>query len=157
VTDPILVEGHTGQVSFDGFFVTIHRKGFRARAVVGKGEKRIPLPSIAAVQWKPAGGMVNGFIQFTVPGGNERRSSFGSQTTDAAKDENSVVFTKKQMPDFEKLRAAVEQAMSSAATGAPSAPQQDSASDIGKLATLHAAGALTDAEFTAAKAKLLGI
>jgi hypothetical protein len=122
MTTPIEVEGHTGQVTFDGFFVTIHRKGFRARAIVGKGEKRIPLPSIAAVQWKPAGAMVNGFIQFTVPGGNERRSKFGSQTTDASKDENSVVFTKRQMPDFAKLRAAVEQAMSSAAKGSAAPP-----------------------------------
>ena len=36
---------------------------------IGKGEKRIPISSIKAVQWKPAGPLVNGFIQFTVPGG----------------------------------------------------------------------------------------
>jgi len=45
--------------------------------------------------------MLNGFIQFSVPGGNEARSKFGSQTMDAVKDENSVVFTRKQQAGFE--------------------------------------------------------
>jgi hypothetical protein len=44
------------------------------------------------VQSKPAGGMVNGSISFTV-GGNEARSCFGSQTLDASRDENSAVVT----------------------------------------------------------------
>jgi uncharacterized protein DUF4429 len=113
-------DGHTGQVSFDGVFVTITRKGFRARATVGKGEKRIPLSSIDAVQSKPAGPVTNGLIQFTVPGGNERRSGFGHQTSSAVGDENSVVFTRKQMPAFEVLRKAVEQAI--AVGSQPSSP-----------------------------------
>jgi hypothetical protein len=149
------IKGHTGQILFDGFYVTIQRKGFLARAGVGKGEKRIPLPSITAIQWKPAGGLVNGFIQFTLSGGNERRSAFGSQTIDAAKDENSVVFTKKQMPDFDRLRHAVEQAMAAGAIAAPVI--QAPPADLFKLAELHAAGILTDEEFSAAKAKALGI
>jgi hypothetical protein len=74
-------EGWGGQVWFDGLVVTIQRKGFVARATVGKGEKRIPISSIVAVQWKPAG-VVNGFIQFTIAGGNEARSRFGRQSMD---------------------------------------------------------------------------
>ncbi|WP_405580695.1 DUF4429 domain-containing protein [Streptomyces sp. NBC_01092] len=105
------VKGHTGQVQFDGQFVTITRTGFGARLTVGKGEKRLHIAQISAVQWKPAGLMVNGFIQFTVPGGNEQRSAFGSQTRSAVQDENSVVFTRKQQPEFEKLRAALDQAI----------------------------------------------
>jgi len=84
-----------------------------ARMTVGKGEKRIPVRAIAAIQLKPAG-MVRGFIQFTVPGGNEGRSRFGSQSVDAAKDENSVLFTFSQQPAFEQLRSAIEQAISGA-------------------------------------------
>jgi hypothetical protein len=157
-TQPLHVAGVTGQVIFDGSFVTIARRGFRARAIVGKGEKRIPIRSITAVQWKPAGAMVRGFIQFTVPGGNERRSGFGHQTADAAGDENSVIFTKSQMPAFERLRTTVEQAINAvhtpqSVTQAQPAPMVD----LAKLAELHAAGVLTDAEFTAAKAKALGI
>jgi hypothetical protein len=153
------VKGHNGVINFDGHFVTINRKGFLARATIGKGEKRIPVASIVAVQFKPAGGIVNGFIQFTVPGGNERRSSFGSQSTDAAKDENSVMFTKKQMPEFLALREAIEQVIVARAT--PQAPVHapPSAPNIGdqiqQLALLRDQGILTQAEFDAKKADLL--
>lgn len=101
------VKGVNGTVLFDGAMVIIRRSGAMARMTIGKGEKRIPLRSISAVQFKPAG-LVRGFIQFTIPGGNERRSSFGSQSTDAARDENSVLFGKTQQAEFERLRDAIE-------------------------------------------------
>ena len=84
------VKGVNGTVRFDGQMITIARKGFLARASIGKGDKQIPLAHVTAVQFKPAGRMVNGFIQFTLGGGNEKQSAFGSQSMDAAKDENSV-------------------------------------------------------------------
>jgi hypothetical protein len=151
---PTEARGRNGVVAFDGHFVTINRKGFLARASIGKGEKRIPLGSISAVQLKPAGPMMNGFIQFTVPGGNERRSKFGHQTFDATKDENSVMFTKAQMPQFLALRGEIEQAIvarSSPNTGA--APNL--ADQIQQLASLRDQGILTDEEFDAKKADLL--
>ena len=107
----IIAKGHNGTATLDRGFVTIKRSGFLARATVGKGDKRIPVRHITGVQIKPAGRLVNGFIQFTVPGGNERRSAFGSQTHTAASDENSVVFTRSQQAAFEALRDAIEQAM----------------------------------------------
>lgn len=153
----IEVKGHTGQVTFDGQYVTITRKGLGARLTVGKGEKRIHISQISGVQWKPAGLMVNGFIQLTIPGGNERRSSFGRQTTSAVQDENSVVFTKKQMSEFEKLRAAIDAGI--AAHHAPQAPTQSSGSvadELAKLAALRDQGLLSPAEFEQQKARLLG-
>ncbi len=39
----------------------------------------------------------------------------------------------------------------------PPAPADDATSEIERLASLHASGALTDDEFAAAKAKILGI
>ncbi|MFE9432352.1 DUF4429 domain-containing protein [Streptomyces sp. NPDC006640] len=153
----IEVSGQGGQIQFDGQYVTITRKGFLARATIGKGEKRLHISQIAAVQWKAAGPMVNGFIQFTMPGGNERRSAFGSQTANAAKDENSVVFTKKQQPDFEKLRAALDAAI--AAQHAPQAAAAGGSSvadELVKLNALREQGILSDAEFAEQKARLLG-
>ena len=91
--------------------VTIERKGFLARAATGKGSKQIPVRSISAVQFKPAGVVVNGFIQFTIAGGIEQRSRFGRSTTDAAHDENSIVFTYGQRAVFEQLRDAVQAAV----------------------------------------------
>jgi hypothetical protein len=152
------VKGHNGTVVWDGTFVTIRRKGFLARATVGKGEKRIPVGSITAVQWKPAGGLVNGFIQFTIGGGNETRSRFGAQTMDAVHDENSVIFVKSQMRAFEALRAEIEQAI--AARHAPVVQTTPAAPDplahLKQLAELHAAGVLSDNEFNTKKAEILG-
>jgi len=156
MSEPIV--GHNGQVTFDGHFVTIVRKGFLARATIGKGEKRIPLSSITAVQLKPAGPMVNGFIQFSLPGGNEGRSKFGSQSTDAARDENTVMFTRKQQPAFDELRGQLERAIvarHAPATAAGAGPAPDLADQLGKLAALRDAGVLTDEEFAVQKARLL--
>jgi hypothetical protein len=150
---PMEVKGHTGTVRFDGQVIEIVRKGLLARAIVGKGTKQIPLASITAVQFKPAGPFVNGFIQFTVSGGNEGRSSFGRQTTDAAKDENAVVFHYKQRARFEELRDAVQAALSQrhqSDGGAWGIPDR-----IKQLAELKDAGVLTEAEFEAKKVDLL--
>jgi hypothetical protein len=154
----IEVRGQGGQVQFDGQNIVITRKGFLARTTIGKGEKRLHISQIAAVQWKPAGPFVNGFIQFTLPGGIERRSAFGSQTARAAQDENSVIFTKKQQPEFEKLRAALDQAI--AAQHSPQAPPAAApaslADELTKLAALRDQGIISPAEFEQQRARLLG-
>lgn len=154
----ISAKGHNGTVVFDGDFVTISRTGGLARLTIGKGDKRIPLQSISAVQWKPPGAMMNGFIAFTIGGGNEKRSRFGSQTVDATKDENAVVVTKRQGPDFVSIRDAIEKAIADRArpASAPAAASSESpVEQLRKLADLHAAGVLTDAEFAAKKAQML--
>ena len=144
----IEAKGYSGTVSFDGEFVTISRGRGLGRLVVGKGEKRIPVRHVTAVQLKPAGGLVNGFIQFSLGGGNELRSKFGRQTGDAGGDENSVIFTRKQQPAFDALRAAAEAAMASA-------PTRDPMDQLRKLAELRDAGVVTEAEFEAKKTELL--
>ena len=53
-------------------------------------------------------------------------------------------------------QAAYEQQAAQQQAAAP-APQADSTADLQNLANLHAQGVLTDEEFAAAKAKLLGI
>jgi hypothetical protein len=154
----VQVKGHNGTVEWDGDFVTIKRTGFLARASVGKGEKRIPVSSITAVQWKPAGALVNGFIQFTLGGGNEARSRFGAQTTDAAKDENSVLFMKKQMAEFQALRDEIEQAIAQRGRTAPQpvSAAPDHLGQLRQLGELRDAGVLSDEEFAAKKAEILG-
>lgn len=148
----ITAKGLGGTVVFDGCFVTIKREGFFARSTVGKGEKRIPLGSIHAVQWKAPTSLNNGFIAFTIAGGIEKQSRFGSQYMDAAKDENAVVFKKKDGSAFEALREAIEGAIAKGAT-----PISGGADEVARLAELHAAGHISDEEFTAAKAKALGL
>lgn len=148
--------GTSGTITFDGVYVTISRTGL-SRLTVGKGDKRIPVGSISAVQWKPAGALVNGYIQFTIPGGNEQRSRAGSQTFNAAGDENSLVFTRKQAPAFEQIRQAVE-----AAVAQRYAPQQayapapsSLADELAKLGQLVQQGLLSREEYESQKARLL--
>lgn len=144
--------GQGGQMRFDGHYLTITRNGFLARATHGRGDKNIPITAISAVQWKPAG-LTNGFIQLSI-GGADRQAAKGHRTMNAAKDENSVVFTKKQQPAFEALRAALEQAIADQHTAA--APAASVADELAKLAELHRQGVLSDDEFAAQKARLLG-
>jgi hypothetical protein len=148
------IKGHNGTVSFDGASVTIDRIGFLARTTIGKGSKRIPISQLTAVQFKPAGAMTNGFIQFTLSGGIERRSKFGSQTRDAVEDENSVIFTRRQQPGFEALRAAVEAAMVAPTRNGTGQP--DAVDQLRRLAELRDAGVISASEFDTAKGRLLG-
>ena len=104
-------KGKNGTVSFDGKFVTITRSGLNARMTVGKGEKRIPITSIHAVQWKPPGTLVRGYLAFTVPGGIEKQSRLGKATIDAAKDENAVIVGKREKAEFLVLRNEIEEAL----------------------------------------------
>ena len=104
--------------------------------------------------WEPRGRTT--FPTLGEPGGREKKSAFGNQTSSAGKDENSVIFIRKQMPEFEKLRADVETALVQGTQAAT--PQQSGPSfgdQITQLAALRDKGLLTDEEFAAKKADLL--
>lgn len=156
---PLSARGQNGTLLFDGTFVTIQRKGFLARSTVGKGEKRIPIGSIAALQVKPPGLMVNGFVQLTVPGGNEQRSKLGRQTFNAVHDENSVIVTKGQFEKFRPLIEAIESAIAqhqhSPITNEPAETAASVADELKKLVELRDSGALNEGEFEALKSRLI--
>lgn len=154
-------KGVNGTVEFDGTFVTIKRTGALGRLTVGKGEKRIPLGQVVAVQWKEPGAMVRGFISFTITGAQENKRGFGKQTIDAAKDENAVIVAKSQAEEFRKLRAIIEEAVAAreirtSTAGSVSASALSTADELAKLAQLRDQGVLSQEEFDAQKAKLLG-
>jgi len=111
----ISARGHNGTVHFDGRFVSIDRTGFVARATVGRSEKRIPLRSIQAVQWKPPSSMIYGYIEFTIAGGIEFRGRNSLLTSEAAGNENAVIVRKSQTKAFEALRNAIESALAGSA------------------------------------------
>lgn len=107
----VTATSHAGQIIFDGTTVTILRKGGTARFTVGKGEKVIPISSISAIDWKPAGAVIVGFIGFTIAGALENRQQFGGRSMGAVKDQNSIVFSKSQQSDFEMVRQAIQEAL----------------------------------------------
>lgn len=98
----------------------------------------MPINHITSMQLKPAG-LMNGFIQFSLAGGVEKQSKFGRQSNDAARDENAVMFTKKQQSAFEELRAAIERAM---VARAPKASGTDTVAQVAATAIARTARSL---------------
>lgn len=110
-----------------------------------KGDKRIPYSSITAVQWRDAGSWLAGYLQFTIKGAMEWHGPVGQ-------DENSIEFDD-NVEAFKALRDFIQTKIA-APTGAQ--PQVSVADELSKLAQLRDQGILTDDEFAAQKAKLLG-
>lgn len=153
----IRCKGVNGIVTFDGIWVTIDRtKGFFARTTVGTGEKKLAVTQITSVRWKQPSGWMNGYISFTLPGGVETRSGFGSQTYDAAEDENAVLVSRKHTDEFLVLKEKIEEAIAQGQMPTPqTAPVDDPAEQLKKLADLHNTGLLTDEEFAVKRAAIV--
>jgi len=152
----VLASGLNGQLELDADAVTIRRKGIMGFLGHGfKGDKRIPLASITAVQFKEAGLAVNGYLQLSVEG--ELAGKGG--VMQATRDENTVMFQRKANADFDAFRAELESRLAAARSGnaAGSAGQSGTAGEIERLAELHAKGLLTAEEFAAAKRQALGL
>ncbi|MFJ8448762.1 SHOCT domain-containing protein [[Kitasatospora] papulosa] len=93
------------------------------------------------------------------PRRNELRGKLGAQTSNAAKDENSVIFAKKQLPEFQKLRAELDAAIAAqhGAQETGPAPSASLADELAKLANLRDQGILSPTEFEQQKRRLLGL
>ncbi len=94
-------EGINGQIELLYSRVEITRKGALAFGTHGMdGTKIIFLKNLTALQFKEAGKVTSGYIQFVFPGSQEDKGGLFS----AAKDENTVMFTAAQQSQFEDLR-----------------------------------------------------
>ncbi|MFE4857382.1 DUF4429 domain-containing protein [Streptomyces sp. NPDC056670] len=103
----IEVESVSGTVTFDGNAVTIHRGSSRiARSVFGNVTHTLLLSQITAVQWRPASRFKAGHLLFVVPG-----SRAGALPTPVNRNENAVLFGRREEPAFEKLRDLVKDAL----------------------------------------------
>jgi hypothetical protein len=182
--------GTSGRVIVDDYFVTIIHDGeggtlnkMSNRMNVGfAGEKRIPIDTVAAVQFKPVGGYglaisgvndlvgigkiskelgfgATGFIQFSMAGAIERKSG-GLGGWKPKKDENSVRFEASQQEAFEKIRNFIEEKIISRQSGRAiisnaQAPQASRLDQLKQLGELRAAGVLTDEEFEVEKKRIM--
>ncbi len=121
-----------------------------------KGTKEIPYRSIVAIQIKEAGAMFNGFLQFTIPGGNESRGGLLA----AVKDENTFMFSGVQNNALaHQIKGFIQWEIDRLNEPQPqSVPTQPTISDeLSRLAELRAKGVLSDDEFSALKKRLIGI
>jgi len=118
-----------------------------------KGTKELPYRSIVAVQFKDAGAVFSGFLQFTIAGGNESKGGLFA----AANDENTFMFAEKKNNEQARL---IKEYIDGRITALHShQPMQSGASlsdELAKLASLRDQGVLSDAEFVNAKARLIG-
>ena len=173
--ESFVCEGKGGDiVELNNGRVTIRRPhGFRAllSPLHGRGDKDIPVSSITAVQLKPVGWATSGYIQFAYPGSMENRGG----VLDAAKDENTVMFTKEQQPRFVELKNRIldaQNAGNNAAAPVPTkaqagrstgrrnlrnaaAPVPTKAQEIRELSKLLEDGIISEEEFASAKRRLL--
>lgn len=144
-------EGIAGQIEVDEAFLTIKRQGARAMLNHGlKGDKRIPLQNITAVQFKPAG-LTAGYIQLSIAGGVESKAGLLA----SGNDENSMQFKSRQQAAFEAIRDHVESAIRMRPSAAVGSAPASAADELRKLAALLQEGLLTQAEFDVQKARLL--
>jgi hypothetical protein len=113
----------------------------------GRGDKEIPISSVTAVQLKPVGWATSGYIQFAYSGSTESKGG----VFNAVKDENTVMFDKKQQPRFEELKNRILEAQSAGTT--TSTPTK--AQEIRELSKLLEDGIISEEEFAAAKIRVL--
>lgn len=147
------VKGTDGQVSFDGEWLTITRKGFMGVITKGgRGELKLHLNQITGIDLKKPGAMAGRFTVIA-PGGVQRSGMFAARSH--RDDPLTVLFQHWRLDEFTALRDAVLAAI--AAQRQQTTPAvTDLAEQLRQLTALHATGALSDEEFAAAKTRLLG-
>jgi hypothetical protein len=151
----ITASGRTADITVDGGTVTITRH--RSALGVDAGTRTIPISQITALQWKKAGRWSGaGYIRLLLAGSPEHPYRPGQiLQTDVLKDPNAVPFDRSQQAGFEAVKDAIEAALARGELGVPT-DTGGIAQQIVMLADLHLRGVLSDQEFEAAKAKLIG-
>lgn len=159
VEPPFRAEGANGQIVAYEDSIEIKREGVVAFLGHGrKGDKEIRISKISSVQFKDAGAVMNGFIQFSLSGGKEDTDG----TWDATTDENTVMFSKASQPAFERVREHVRSKMrefdSTARDGQDrGSDPSDNMEALEKLGELKEKGLITEEEFQAKKQDLLDL
>ena len=141
-------------ITVDDYGVSIQQKGLLNAMAVGiTGTKQLPFASMTAVQFKPAG-MLSGYIQFTLLGGNEAKGG----VFQAAGDENTIMFTKKEQDEANRLKELVEGKIREAqmSKSAPIQNMKSPAEQILEFKKLLDMGVISQEEFDLKKAQLLG-
>ena len=118
-----------------------------------KGTKEIPFTSIVAVQFREAGAILSGYLQFTIPGGNESKGGIFS----AASDENTFMYAgKEKNAQARNIKSYIDAAIRNARTPHATPMAATLSDELQKLANLREQGVLSDEEFQAAKKRLIG-
>jgi hypothetical protein len=150
----MVAKGVSGQLELLEDRIRLKREGVLSFMTHGfKGDKEILIERISAIQFKNAGPVLSGYIQFSFLGSQEAKGGL----FDATKDENTVVFTWKEQEKFQNIKQEIEKRMSPHKTK----PQQSSPSsnldELERLASFRDKGILTEEEFQTKKRQILGL
>jgi hypothetical protein len=151
VSEKHIFESGTAFVEVSPMKVTIkHKKG----TYHSRKEKDIQIKSITGIQMKEPGTILAGHMQIIFSGSGESK---GRSSFDAAKDENTIMFRKKDYPEFQRCKQLIEGYRDAAVQSEATTIQPLSIADeLKKFAELRDAGIITDDEFNAKKQQLLG-
>lgn len=96
--------GQWTDITLDGGVLVISK-----RLPGRKAQRQIPVGSITAVDFRPAGRVGRGFFRVIVAGGfqHETPAGSGSRASDAVGDPNGAAFNRKQQAGFEAIRDAL--------------------------------------------------
>lgn len=147
------LDGVNGQLELYEDKVVISRSGALAKMSYGffKGDKTIYLNQISGIQLKPGTSFTSGYIQFTLPGGNEKTCGI----FEATKDENSIMFYKRDNETAMRIKDRIEEIKNSEIhinSGSASV-----ADELKKFKELLDVGVISQEEFTEQKRKLLSV
>ena len=134
--------------------IVIRHKGVLNFFAMGmKGDKTVYLSDITSVQLKKVGMLTAGYLQFSLPGGNENNKGvFG-----ATQDENSITFGADKNDKAEEIANYLNEALRRIKT-LSNTPNANSASDeIRKFKNLLDEGIITQEEFDIKKKQLLNL
>lgn len=95
------------RLSFDGHTITIERISGISKTVYGETTLTIPIEQINSVEWKQPTWAGAGHIRFAIAG-----SQASATKTAPNRDQNTVLFGKRQRKAFETIRYAVQAAIS---------------------------------------------
>lgn len=146
------LKGLNGQVELYDDKVIIKRKGVWAKMAQGltKGDKTIYLSQVSGIDLKPGGNFVNGYIQFTLPGGNEKEKG----AFQAIQDENSLMFKKADNDKAIKIKETIEELKQREVTPKTNFSGAD---EIKKFKELFDDGIITEEEFSKKRKQILGL
>jgi hypothetical protein len=151
------LKGVNGQLELYEDKVIIKRKGTLSKLTQGffKGDKTIYIKQITGMELRE-GGMINGYIQFSLAGGVESRRGLTGKDG-AVHDENTVMFAKKDNDLAKRIKMEIENRMTTPSQTTSNVTQIDGADMIRKYKLLFDDGIITQEEFEAKKKEILSI
>jgi Short C-terminal domain len=127
------------------------RKGIKNFMLQGsKGEKSVSIKNISAIQLKEPG-LTTGYLQIAYSGSSENKGGI----FDAVKDENTILFSKKELKQAKELKQLIEQLQSEMNISNES--KLSEADELKKFKELLDEGIITEEEFQTKKKQILEI